>query len=86
METRIILGISVYDRQKEAGDVQKVLTQFGCSIRTRLGMHEVNEDMCSKHGLIILELYGDPKEQQKLEENLKIIEGVEVQKMEFSQK
>ncbi len=83
MDKRTILGVSVYDRQKEAGEVQNVLTKFGCSIKTRLGMHEVSDDFCSKHGLILLELFGDFDEQIKLQDHLKNIEGVEVQKMEF---
>lgn len=78
-----ILGISVYDRKKEAGEVQKVLTKFGCSIKTRLGMHEVSDDFCSKSGLIILELFGEVKDHEKLEKKLNAIEGVEVQKMVF---
>lgn len=82
-QSKTILGISVYDRAKEAGLVQEVLTRFGCSIRTRLGMHEVTNDFCSQSGLIILELFGDKGEQEKLEQNLKEISGVEIKKMEF---
>lgn len=78
-----ILGISVYDRKKEVGEVQKVLTKFGCSIKTRLGLHEVSDDFCSKSGLIILELFGEVKDQEKLEKKLNAIEGVEVKKMVF---
>ena len=78
-----ILGVSVYDRTQEAGEVQNVLTKYGCSIKTRLGMHEVSVDFCSKSGLIILELFGEMEEQEKLETSLKQINGVEVQKMVF---
>ncbi|MCW3807300.1 hypothetical protein [Plebeiibacterium marinum] len=78
-----ILGVSVYDRTQEAGEVQNVLTKYGCSIKTRLGMHEVSNDFCSKSGLIILELFGEMEEQEKLETSLKQINGVEVQKMVF---
>jgi hypothetical protein len=80
-----ILGVSVYDRIKEAGEVQTVLTQYGCSIKIRLGLHEVSDDFCSKSGLIILELFGDISEQHKLEAALGHIQGVELKKMEFTQ-
>nr|WP_321407515.1 hypothetical protein [uncultured Carboxylicivirga sp.] len=80
----VILGISVYDRAKEAGHVQTLLTRYGCSIKTRLGLHEVNDEFCSQSGLILLELFGDPKEQERLEQKLKVIPGVEVQKMVFN--
>lgn len=78
-----ILGISIFDRTKEAGHVQTILTRYGCSIKTRLGLHEVSDDFCSQSGLILLELFGEPKEQEKLEQKLRVIPGVEVQKMKF---
>ena len=80
---KVILGISVYDRTKEAGLVQEELTRFGCSIKTRLGLHEVTDEFCSQSGLIILELFGDKAEQLALERDLNAISGVEVKKMEF---
>ncbi len=78
-----ILGVRIYDRIKEAGEVQQVLTKHGCSIKTRLGLHEVTDEYCSKSGLIILELFGDTKKQTELEQELIVIDGVEVQKMLF---
>jgi len=81
-----IIGVSVFDRHKEAGHVQTLLTRYGCSIKTRLGLHEVSEDFCSDSGLIILELYGDLKEQEKLEQKLRVIPGVDIQKMVFESK
>ena len=65
-----VLGIRIEDRVKEAGEVQKVLTKFGCSIKTRLGLHEVSNDFCSSSGLILLELTGPKDEQEKLHELL----------------
>jgi hypothetical protein len=81
-ETRI-LGISISDRVKKVDEVQNVLTKFGCSIKTRLGLHEVVDDECSINGTIILELSGDMEECIKLENELLKIEGLDVQKMVF---
>ncbi|OFX26878.1 MAG: hypothetical protein A2041_12050 [Bacteroidetes bacterium GWA2_31_9b] len=81
-ETRI-LGVLITDRQKEAGKVQSVLTKFGCSIKTRLGLHEVNNDICSSSGLILLEITGEIAEMDKLENELKAIGGAQTQKMVF---
>ena len=78
-----ILGIYITDRVLEVSDVQSILTKFGCSIKTRLGLHEVQENFCSSNGLIILELTGDAEEMAKLEKELLKIEGLEVQKMTF---
>ena len=81
-ETRI-LGVLITDRQKEAGKVQSVLTKFGCSIKTRLGLHEATDDVCSTSGLLLLELTGDVSEMDKLENELVAIEGTQTQKMIF---
>lgn len=78
-----VLGIRIQDRVKEAGEVQKVLTKFGCSIKTRLGLHEVSNDFCSSSGLILLELTGPKDEQEKLHETLVKIPGTLIRKMEL---
>jgi hypothetical protein len=85
MKEIVILGIHVTDRLKDATKVQELLTKFGCSIKTRLGLHEVTEEYCSTTGLIILELTGDPAEYAKLENELSAIRGIEVKKMIFNQ-
>ncbi|HOU09064.1 MAG TPA: hypothetical protein PK835_08570, partial [Caldisericia bacterium] len=68
---------------KNAGQVQKILTDYGCNIRTRIGLHEVDDKVCSPSGLILLELYGKEQDILKMEETLKAIDGVIVQKMVF---
>jgi hypothetical protein len=78
-----ILGVLITDRQKEAGKVQALLTKFGCSIKTRLGLHEVTDNLCSSSGLIILELTGEITEMDKLEKELKTIGGIQSQRMIF---
>jgi hypothetical protein len=78
-----ILGIHISDRVRNAGLVQPVLTNFGHTIRTRLGLHDVTEEVSSPTGMIILELTGDPNECIKLENELLKIEGLEVKKMVF---
>jgi hypothetical protein len=78
-----ILGIHVSDRVKKAELIQPVLTKFGCTIRTRLGLHDITEEFSSPTGMILLELTGDPKEYVKLENELLKIDGLEVKKMVF---
>jgi hypothetical protein len=78
-----ILGIHVSDRVKKAELIQPVLTKYGCTIRTRLGLHDVTEEFSSPTGMILLELTGDPAEYIKLESELLRIEGLEVKKMVF---
>ena len=80
-----ILGLYISDRKQESQQVQSLLTKFGCSIKTRLGLHEVSEDYCAASGIMILELTGDLNECQKLENELLKLENVEVKKMVFTQ-
>jgi hypothetical protein len=84
MEKEIrILGVLITNRVKEAGKVQGILTKFGCSIKTRLGLHEISTDLCSPCGLILLELLGDTTEMDKLEQELEGLPGVQLKKMVF---
>jgi hypothetical protein len=80
---KTVLGVLINNRTETAPQVQKVLTQFGCSIKTRLGLHEVDEKTCSTSGLLILELFGVEKDSLELEKQLRAIKGIQVQKMLF---
>ncbi len=79
----MMLGILVFDRIKEAGKTQKVLTKHAGVIRTRLGFHELSEDVCSRVGTILLILQGNPEKWKQLEKDLGEIGGIEIQKMKF---
>jgi len=79
-----ILGIHVIDRIKEAGKTQAVLTKHAGIIKTRLGFHEVSEEICSRNGLIVIELKGDSEQWEVLESDLETIGGIRVKQMKFS--
>ncbi len=78
-----IIGIRVEDRYDEAQEVQKVLTRYGCSILTRLGLHQTKNTQCGQSGLIILQLIPDDEEARLLINALSKIDGVEVKEMVF---
>jgi hypothetical protein len=83
MAKRCVLGVLVTNRVENAPQVQQVLTDCGCYIKTRIGLHEVDENVCAPAGLILLELYGDDKIYNEVEGKLKDIRGLQVQKMVF---
>lgn len=83
MSKRTILGVNIDARVRAVPSVQSVLTEYGCSIRTRLGLHEVADGSCAPGGLLILDTYGDEQGVEKLTAALGAIDGVEVQKMVF---
>jgi hypothetical protein len=85
MAKRTILGVQVTNRLERAQDVQQVLTEYGCNIKTRLGLHEVSGSECSTVGLLIVETYGDRAEIQQMEAKLKKIKGLVVKKMVFQE-
>ena len=82
-KNHIIIGVHITDRIKHVKSVQELLTQYGCNIKTRLGLHEVDGNSCSPNGLLILELVGDSAVCQQLASKLNALEGVEVKQMIF---
>lgn len=84
MEDHVILGVHITNRAQHAVDVQKVLTDFGCNIKTRIGLHEAAGDKCSSAGLIVLEVTGGTGKADEISGKLTAIEGVEVKKIVFS--
>lgn len=83
MKEMRILGLMITDRIKEAGRTQLTLTKHSHLIKSRLGFHEVSEDVCSRVGMILLQLSGKPGDFDLLEKDLNEIGGLEVQKMSF---
>jgi hypothetical protein len=82
-EKHCILGVHITDRVKKAGEVQKILTEYGCNIKTRIGLHDVQENYCSPSGIILLEILGGDAVCSKMRSRLSAIEGVQVQAMVF---
>jgi len=76
-----ILAMLVERNQEVIKSAQKVLTSFGCNIRTRLGVNEVF--FGEPAGLIILELKGDSEQRLLLEKELKSLNQVHVRTMVF---
>ena len=72
-----IMAVRLGQREKTAIEVQKVLTDFGCSIRTRLGHNnQTAENACSPQGLLIPQLCCDDDTSKALETKLNSIEDV----------
>lgn len=82
-DDHIVLGIHVTDRLKNAVDVQKVFTEYGCNIKTRVGLHDVDADVCSPSGVVLIEFFGAGDEALAMMAKLNEVEGVIVQKMVF---
>lgn len=71
-----ILLILIGERKQAAVQVQKVLTGWGCMIKTRLGIHDGVMENCSDQGLLILELAGERNKMIELSRKVSLIKGV----------
>lgn len=81
--SHVIVGIHVTDRVKHAGAVQKVLTEYGSHIKTRLGLHDIGEEFSSPNGIILLEMVGGERQCLTILKKLAAIRGIEAKKMVF---
>jgi hypothetical protein len=82
-DKHIILGIHVSDRVKNAADVQKVFTEYGCNIKTRIGLHDTDDTVCSPSGVVLIEFFGTTAEADGMAGKLSAVEGVEIKQMVF---
>lgn len=82
-EPHLILGVHITNRAVQAPNVQHLLTEYGCNIKTRIGLHHVDQQVCSPRGLILLEMHGDQKTCRELAAKLHALEGIEVKEMFF---
>lgn len=83
---KIIMGIQVMHRNEDAVQVQKLLTEYGCFIKTRLGLHNATDDrtFCSDAGLIIIEFITDAdKEVREVIDEFTKLGSIIVRTMEF---
>ncbi len=77
--TKTIIGVKLENRKEEAEEFQKIITEFGCGIKTRIGLHDTFQDKCVNSGIVILEITDDSA--TRLFEKLQ--EKWHCQKMEF---
>ncbi|MEI8225578.1 MAG: hypothetical protein WCG82_06585 [Bacteroidota bacterium] len=79
-----VLGIKIIDRIKEAGLTQQILSRHNTIITTRLGFHEVTDEVCSREAYIILHLNGNPADSEKLTSDLEALGGIEIREINFT--
>jgi hypothetical protein len=79
----IIVAIHVTERMKNASVLQQTLSEYGCYIKTRLGLHEASEDFCSANGIIILELIDNEEKAKELTSKLDAFEGLTTRTVVF---
>ncbi len=76
-----LIAIKVVDRIKESGNTQKVLTAHSDIILSRLGFHELNEQICSREGFIVLQLRDNIDAYDSFRHDLNDIYGIEIKEL-----
>lgn len=82
MTYKVIL-IKIDHRSTEAAIVQNILTEYGCNIKVRLGLHEVSKEFCANDGLVVLEVEGSPEELKAIVGKLNEIDYVQAKLIEM---
>jgi hypothetical protein len=83
MTKHIIFGVHITDRTEQVGKIQELLSEYGCYIKTRLGLHETSKEACSSEGLVILEMLDDMQKAEELYQKLSSVQGIGLQRMSF---
>ncbi len=78
-----IIGLRVDNRRNSAPKLQKALTDYGCSIKMRIGLHEAGDQYCSDDGLILLQVQGDGKATENMVRDFNTLPGVTAKMMEI---
>ena len=82
MTYKVVL-IKVDHRSSEAAKVQDILTEYGCNIKVRLGLHEISKDFCANDGLIVLEVDGKEEELKGLVSKLNELNYIQAKMIEM---
>lgn len=56
--TTTIIGVNLENRLETALKFQEIITEFGCEIRTRIGLHPSMNDVCLNRGIVLLAVNG----------------------------
>jgi hypothetical protein len=75
MDKRNVVALLISTRSETAVNVQKILTAWGCMIKTRLGIHDGVLDSCSQTGLVLLEMVGEDAKIDEFVRKLNLVKG-----------
>ena len=78
-----IIGIRLLSRSKNVNVFQNILSEFGCYIKTRIGLHHLNQGFCSDDGVILLEFTGNNEVLQKMKSKFNSINDVKLSVMDI---
>ena len=83
MKYNAIMAVKMNQRSELAAEIQEILTEHGCIISARMGLHEI-EDGCRQDGLITLFLDGSEAEINNLQNNLNEYDSVKARTLSLN--
>jgi hypothetical protein len=57
-----IIGIAINNRKEDSMKLQEILTEYGCDIKTRIGLHDMGEYKCLNYGIVLIEVINNTNE------------------------
>ena len=84
MNCYYIIGLRVDHRHSNALNLQKTLTEFGCNIKLRVGLHETDENACSDDGVIMLQACGTQETIHQMMDAFNALEGVSAKLLDLN--
>ena len=78
-----IFGIRLSDRIKNSTELQNLLTEYGCIIKTRIGLHDTSCGVCSPYGIILIETIKNEERISSMINDLQNLQGVKFNIMEL---
>ena len=78
-----IIGLKLQTGVEYGPQLQEVLSNYACAIKTRIGLHETNDIRCETYGIVLLQVV-DRHILKYLQNDIMNIDGIEMQVMKFN--
>jgi len=79
----MILIIKLNEREILSNKFQEIISAYGCYIKTRIGLHDVDNEMCSTTGIIILQMPDKKEIIKDMIKELNSIKYIQIEKIHF---
>ena len=83
MGATTIIGLKLQTGIEYGPQLQAVLSNYACAIKSRIGLHETSEIRCETYGIVLLHVV-DQHVLKYLQDDILKIDGIEMQVMKFN--
>ena len=78
-----IIGLKMKTGLEYGPQLQAILSNYSCTIKTRIGLHETTENKCEGYGIVLLHIT-DENTVKYLQNDILDVDGIEMQVMKFN--